>query len=169
MSAFEDLQYAEVEAPAVLALQVQRRSTMDPASISRSIGDGFSQLQRVLTEQTLTPAGPPRTVYTSHAKEEIGFSVAIPILAAPASIPADSGVTVGTLEGGRTMRFTHRGPYPNLKTTYGRITEFLKEKGLMETEADWAKYMPMWEEYLNDPHMTPEAELLTHIYLPLSQ
>lgn len=47
----------------------------------------------------------------------------------------------------------------------GRITEFLKEKGLLETEVDWAKFMPMWEKYLNDPHTTPEAELLTHIYL----
>ena len=36
----------------------------------------------------------------------------------------------------------------------------------MRSEADWAKYMPMWEEYMNDPERTPAAELLTHIYLP---
>ena len=51
--------------------------------------------------------------------------------------------------------------------TYGRITEFLKEKGLLKSEADWARYMPMWEEYRNDPTTTPEAELVTYIYLPV--
>jgi hypothetical protein len=27
--------------------------------------------------------------------------------------------------------------------------------------------MPMWEEYPNDPHTTPEADLLTYIFLPM--
>jgi len=52
--------------------------------------------------------------------------------------------------------------------TYGRITEFCKSKGLMQTEADWARYMPMWEEYLNDPQTTPADQLVTYIYLPVS-
>jgi effector-binding domain-containing protein len=38
----------------------------------------------------------------------------------------------------------------------------------MNSEADWTRYMPMWEEYLNDPHTTSEAELVTHIYLPVA-
>jgi hypothetical protein len=46
------------------------------------------------------------------------------------------------------------------------ITEFLKAKGLIKTDAEWSKYMPMWEEYLNDPQTTPPEKLLTHIYLP---
>ena len=45
----------------------------------------------------------------------------------------------------------------------------MRGKGLMESEADWMKYMPMWEEYLNDPATTPEAELVTHIYLPIAR
>ena len=56
----------------------------------------------------------------------------------------------------------------SLAATYGQITEFLKAKGLMQSEADWARYMPMWEEYLNDPQTTPGAELMTYIYLPAS-
>jgi len=38
----------------------------------------------------------------------------------------------------------------------------------MQSEADWARYTPMWEEYRNDPETTPEAELLTYIYLPVT-
>ena len=52
--------------------------------------------------------------------------------------------------------------------TYNRITALLKEKGLMESEADGSRYMPMWEEYINDPGTTPAADLVTYIYLPVS-
>ena len=45
--------------------------------------------------------------------------------------------------------------------TYGQVTQFMQSQGLLTSEADWARYMPMWEEYLNDPQTTPEADLLT--------
>ncbi len=51
----------------------------------------------------------------------------------------------------------------------GKYAWIAKAKGLMQCEADWARYMPMWEEYLNDPQTTPEAELMTYIYLPVPQ
>ncbi len=37
----------------------------------------------------------------------------------------------------------------------------------MQREGDWAKYTPMWEEHLNGPQTTPDAELLICIYLPV--
>lgn len=43
----------------------------------------------------------------------------------------------------------------------------MQAKGLMESEADWVRYMPMWEAYRNDPETTAEAALLTDIYLPV--
>jgi DNA gyrase inhibitor GyrI len=52
--------------------------------------------------------------------------------------------------------------------TYNRITECMQAKGMLASEADWARYMPMWEECLNDPQVTPEADILTYIYVPLS-
>jgi len=50
--------------------------------------------------------------------------------------------------------------------TYNRIGHWLTAKGLMSSEADWAKFSPMWEEYLTDPQTTPPSELRTYIYLP---
>ena len=88
-------------------------------------------------------------------------------LLAPRADDTGEAGFVDTLAGGKTLRFTHRGPYAGLMGTYGQITQFMLAKGRMESEADWARYMPMWEEYLNDPETTPEEELLTHIYLPV--
>ncbi len=168
MPAFDDLGFTEIHVETVLAAQIPGQSPMDPAAISKNIGAGFCQLQGFLTSHKLTPAGPPRTIYTSYGKEEIKFILAVPVLAAPEpTSDGDGPISVGTLQGCKAMRFTHKGPYPNLMMTYGRITEFMKEKGLLGSEADWAKYIPMWEEYLNDPRSTPEENLLTHIYLPL--
>lgn len=115
----------------------------------------------------LVPAGAPRAIYTACSPEGMDFTVALPIAAPPADSPAGAPVTIATLPGAKALRFTHRGPYQELMTTYNRIGQYLQTKGLMRSEADWARYMPMWEEYLNDPQTTPEADLLTHIFLPL--
>ncbi|MCU0915783.1 MAG: GyrI-like domain-containing protein [Planctomycetes bacterium] len=167
MSQFDALEFAEVEVPPVLAAQIPGTCGPDPAAIGRAMRTTFEQLGAFLPQHALVPSGPPRSIYTSYDPDGVKFVVAMPV-AAPAPIPIEGGAgSVEFLPGAKTLRFTHRGPYPNLMMTYGRITEFLKSKGLMKTEADWARYMPMWEEYLNDPHTTPEAELVTYIYLPV--
>jgi DNA gyrase inhibitor GyrI len=92
----------------------------------------------------------------------------LPVVSPPSQPTAEDAGRVGTVKGGKAMRFTHRGPYAGLMGTYGRIIEFLKARDLMQSEDDWMRYMPMWEEYLNDPQTTPETDLLTYIYLPVT-
>ena len=167
MPTFDALEFAEVEVPAVLAAQMPGESTPDPAAISGAMHGAFEKLGAFLQQHKLRPSGPPRAIYTSYGPQGIGFVVAMPIAARPAAAIKDGPGFVESIPAGKAMRFTHRGPYADLMKTYGRVTEFLKAKGLMKSEADWARYMPMWEEYLNDPHTTPEAKLVTYIYLPV--
>jgi len=166
MSSFDALEFVEVEIPPTLAAQMPGQCGPDPSAIAGAIGAAFEKLMGLVQQHKLVPAGPPRTIYTSYGPQGIEFVVAMPI-AAPPSKPIKGGPGfVQNIPGAKALRFTHHGPYANLMKTYGQITEFLKARGLMKTEADWAKYMPMWEEYLNDPQTTPEAKLLTYIYLP---
>ena len=167
MSQFDVLEFAEVDIPAILAAQVPGVSGPDPAAIAGAMRTAFNELTGFVRQHKLTPAGPPRAIYTAYGPQGVRFIVAMPIVR-PQAIPRTIGPGfIKQLAGGRAMRFTHRGPYADLRKTYGLITEFLKAKGLMETDADWARYMPMWEEYLNDPQTTPPAELRTYIYLPI--
>ena len=167
MSQFDALEFTEIQVPAILAAQMPGECGPDPAAIAGAIGAAFEKLMDFERQHKLAPAGPPRTIYTSYGPQGMEFIVAIPIAAPPAK-PIKAGLgSVQSIPGTKALRFTHRGPYANLMATYGQITEFLKAKGLMQTEADWARYMPMWEEYLNDPQTTPEAELMTYIYLPV--
>ena len=165
MSEFDHLEFTEIEVAPVLALQVRGECGSDPSTIGPAIQAAFEKLGQLLEKHALPPAGPPRSIYTAHGPEGTKFIVAMPIASHPAE-PIEGGArSIGALAGGKTLRFTHRGPYAGLMATYGQITALMLAKGLMESEADWATYMPMWEEYLNDPETTPEAELLTHIYL----
>lgn len=167
MSEFDALEFTEVETAPVLAAQMPGQCGPDPAVISAAIRTAFDELMGFVRQYKLSPAGPPRTIYTAHGPQGVRFAVAIPIAARPTATRVMGPGFVKPLPGGRAMRFTHRGPYANLGKTYGLITDFLKSRGLMKTDADWARYMPMWEEYLNDPHTTTDAELLTYIYLPV--
>lgn len=168
MAECDDLEFTEVEVAPVLAAQIAGKCGADPASIAAAMGEVFGALMGLVQRHKLAPAGPPRAIYRSYGAEGVEFTVALPLAGPPAEPIAYGSGSVETLPGAKAVRFTHRGSYQHLAATYGRITECLKAKGLMQTEADWARYMPMWEEYLNDPQTTPEDDLVTYIYLPVA-
>ena len=164
MDIFDAIQPTDVTVPEALAIQISSSVGSNPAEIGAAMGAAFETLMAYLGQHGLQCIGAPRCVYTSYGPEGTTFSTAMPVAAAPENA-GDGPVIVAPLPSGKALRFTHTGPYPQLMGTYNSITEYLREKGLLVTDADWAKYMPMWEEYVNDPDTVPEAELITHIYL----
>ena len=165
MSDTSEIRPKEVEVQPTLALQIAGESGSDPQEISKAMGQAFGELQRVSQAHAVQFTGPPRAIYTAYSPEAVKFTVVMPIAAEVSGI-GQGPVTVAEVPGGKALRFVHKGPYPKLMETYGKITEWMTANGMLETEADWAKYMPMWEEYLNDPDSTPADELITHIYVP---
>ncbi len=161
-----DIEFAEVEVAPALAVQVRGECAPDPPSIKAAMNSGFAAVMEYIGRHQLTPNGQPRAIYTAYGPKGVSFVLAMPVAAAPGNAGDDATATVETLAGIKTYRFTHHGPYENLAQTYGQITAFLKSKGWIQTEADWARYMPMWEEYMNPPETTPPEQLLTYIYLP---
>ncbi|MBI4904631.1 MAG: GyrI-like domain-containing protein [Acidobacteria bacterium] len=162
-----NLEFAEVQVAPILAARLPSQSGPDPASIGAAMHTAFESLMGFVLRHNLMVIGQPRAIYTAYGAE-VAFTVAIPVAAGPETAVGDSSIRVEELPATKAYRFTHHGPYPELAQTYGHITEFMKEKGCMESEADWIRYMPMWEEYLNDPETTPPAELRTYIYLPVA-
>jgi effector-binding domain-containing protein len=167
MSEPESIEATRIDSASMASVQLDCRCGPDPATISEAMGRAFETLGRFMGANGLAPGGPPRAIYNAYSPEGVDVTVAFPIRTPAAPIPAGGDVRVALLPGGRTLRFTHTGPYRDLAATYGRITRYLIEAGLMENEEGWAQFMPMWEEYVNDPQTTAEAELVTHIHLPL--
>ncbi|MGE5293562.1 MAG: GyrI-like domain-containing protein [Solirubrobacterales bacterium] len=167
MSQFDTLEFAEVDVPRILAAQMSGAVGPNPVAIAGAIRSAFDELTGFVRQHKLSPSGPPRVIYTAHGPQGVRFTVAMPIPAPPVATRMIGPCFVKPIPAARAMRFTHHGPYAELSKTYALITEFLKAKGLIKTDADWARYMPMWEEFLNDPQTTPPEKLVTHIYLPV--
>lgn len=161
-----NLGFAELHVAPALAVQWKGRSAPDGPSIMAAMEKGFHTLMRFVESHGLKTNGQPRTIYTEYGAAGVSFTLAVPVAAGEGHDVEEPDVIVDTLPGGAAYRFTHAGPYPKLAETYGQITEFMIGRGLMQSEADWARYAPMWEEYINDPDQTPPDELITYIYLP---
>ena len=165
MTMTTQLENMEVSVPVTLVAQIEGLKTK-PEHLGAEIGQAFGRLFGAIGQAGSRPIGPPRAIYTSWGLNEVCFTVAAPIDRAPAT-PLKDGVTSAQLPGLVALRFVHHGPYRDIKATYDRIEAWLRERGGIRTPADWAKYCPMWEEYMNDPATTPESELVTRIYLTL--
>jgi effector-binding domain-containing protein len=165
MSAVQ-LESMEVEVDPTFAVVMRQSCAADPVAIKAAMGSTFGALGAWIGAHNITPAGPPRAIYTAFDATGISFTVAFPV-GAPLPIAEAGPITVEKLPGGRALRFVHRGPYDAIRATYDQIEAWLRERGAMKSSADWAKYSPMWEEFMNDPGTTPSADLVTRIYLPL--
>ena len=163
-----DLTPEEVTYDAVLAVQASETSGMAPAEMGKAFERAFGRIGEYIQTSGAHPLGPPRAIYTGYTPTEIEFTVAIPLASGGEGGNPDGSVVVDELAGGKAIRFVHTGPYEKLRETYGEITTWMIGQGMMESEADWVKYSPMWEEYVNDPTDTPAEELKTRIYVPVS-
>jgi effector-binding domain-containing protein len=162
-----DMEPMEVNVPSTRVVQVDIGSGSEPEAIRDAMLDGFGRIAVYAASHGLELTGPPRSVYTAHGPDETRFTLAFPVAADTPDPGTVGGVSVGELKGGNMLRFQHEGPYDELIETYGRITRWMVANGHMESDADWVKYTPMWEEYVNDPDSTPPEELLTYIYVPV--
>ena len=162
-----NLESMEVTLPTTLVAECRATSTADSSAISAAVGTAFQKIQAFQQANGITAGGPPRVVYTEWSPTGVHFTAAIPIAAAPPNVMYSADVSIATLPETQALRFLHRGPYRDIRTTYGRIEAWLRARGGIKTPSDWARYSPMWEEYMSDPATTPESELLTRIYLTL--
>jgi effector-binding domain-containing protein len=84
-----------------------------------------------------------------------GFALAGP----PVDLPA--GLAYEQFNGGKYVKFILTGPYSDLPAASGAAWNAVTEKKLVVRD-DFAI-----ENYLNDPRVTPEDQLITHIMIPV--
>lgn len=124
-----------------------------------TIVDGFKTVNSFLQKQNITPAGPPLTIYTATDDTGFSFQAAVPVNDVPKD-PPKGDIAVGKSPAGKALKFTHRGSYDSMDTTYEAITNFLDEKQLDAKDL-------FIEEYRTDPINTPEDKLVIDVYVPI--
>lgn len=126
--------------------------------------EGFDRLKEALKtvfaavgQRGLKAAGPPLVVYLRADDTGFDFEAGVPLETAPAGRDGPEP-RVRDVPAGRALRFSHRGSFDNMDSTYEALTNHLDEKRLEVKDM----YM---EEYLTDPLATPDDQLQVTIYV----
>ena len=143
-------------------LYITRAATMAPQDIAAVMQEAFGAIGAFIARTQVRPVGPPLAIYrdwdetTQKMQIDLGFPVAPGDTAR-----ADGEVKVGETPRGAALMAVHKGSYATLRDTYRAIEDHIRQARL--------PMPPMaWEVYVGDPASTPEEELLTEIYMPLT-
>jgi len=124
-----------------------------------TIVDNLKKVYAFLEKEKIKPSGPPMTIYTSTDDKGFEFDAAVPVAAAPAS-PPTGDIKVGKSPSGKALKYTHRGSYDEMDSTYEAITNQLDDKGLEAKDV-------FVEVYRTDPRTTPADKLEIEVYVPI--
>lgn len=157
---FADLTIESVTVEPITVAFVSGSSAKEPQAIGAAIGGAYASVQKFMTVQRLKQAAPPITINTRWDDTGYGFDAAIPVDQAPAAMPAASPVKIKQTYGGKALKVVHRGAYHNMEKTYEKLFAYAAAHG-------YEAAGPSWDQYVTDPGKTAEADLITHIYLPV--
>lgn len=152
-----DAQVIEVE-PMTVAYKTMR-TTAGHEAIGNAYKEGFDAVWAFMQANGLTPAGMPLGINTSATEEEFVFDAAMPVSGEVENVP-DGPVKIGQTYGGKALRVVHTGPYAGLEHTYQKIHAYMAAHRLEKNGRSW-------EHFVTDPGEVAEAELVTHIYVPV--
>jgi len=147
----------DVTLPARTVIGLKGRGTWDAAF--DTLSDAFKSLNQYLEKQGIKPNGPAMTIYTETDDRGFSFEAVLPVAEAPAN-PPTGDIAVSQAPTGRALKFTHRGSYDSMDSTYEAITNHLDEKQLD------AKDMFI-EEYTADPATMKPDSIVVTIYVPV--
>ncbi|MEW5975602.1 MAG: GyrI-like domain-containing protein [Acidobacteriota bacterium] len=158
---FSGLAVEQVEVVPHSIAYLSASSIKEPKEIAMAIGKAFAEIEKVLQAHKLSHVAPPMTITTRWDDSGYGFDAAIPVDRIPRN-PGTAHGSVGfrTTYSGKALRAIHKGPYQNLTASYDQLFAFAAASGIESNGRSW-------NQYISDPAKTPEAELVTHIYLPV--
>src|SRR5215207_2324403 len=151
---------AEVTLPGKPAAVISGTSGSDEGFAT--IRNALRKVEEELRKAGIAAAGRPVAVFQHfNADGSFNYDAMIPIERAPqARTLLTNEIRFGTTPAGRALRFTHKGSYEDVETTYDMIEVYLEAKGIVVAD-------PIIEEFVNDPRDASDAELELNIFVQL--
>ncbi len=152
--------YEIIESTPRTYLYVERSSSMDPADISRAMGEAFHAVAAFMQQNGIAFTGPALSAYYTFSPEKLDFRSGFFVA------DDDAGKAAGDIKAditpaGRVLFLTHVGPYAGLRQTYADMMTWMEEQKLEHGA-------PTWEVYVDDPDSTPAEKLRTEIFVTLA-
>ena len=146
---------------------VSGSSTTDSDAIAKALGAAYGQVGVFMAASGLKQAGAPIAVTRrwDYQAKVYDFDAGIPLDRDDAQAPPTvngkpNPVKIAQTYAGATLKVEHRGSYKEMGKTYDLIDAFKTAYALQDNGLSW-------EQYVSDPGKTPEAQLLTDIYVPV--
>lgn len=148
-----------LEVQPVEILYIETGSRQDPGDIANALAAAYQQIMAFINEHGLETAAQPMAITRAWDQQGYAFDAAIPVRVG--GVVPEGEVRAGFSPSGRAVRVIHRGAYDRMMPTYEKLTAYMAAHGLREGKISW-------EQYISDPGVTPEDELVTHIYFLLA-
>ena len=137
-------------------------SRPNATAISEAMGEAYFDILGFMDRHGLAEAGPPLSISRRFSGSEFVFDAAIPVRGVSEDTPrAEGGIRLGKTWGGPVVRGHHIGSYGKLAETHEKIAAWLAVHGI-DRAGD------AWEAYVSDPTRTPEEQLVTDVYYPIT-
>lgn len=158
---FAGLEVQEAQVAPVTVAFITATSARDEQAIASAVGGAFRQVTLFMSARGLKQAAAPITINTRWDDAGYEFDAAIPVDRAPQrEVPAASAVKIKETYAGKALKVVHIGAYRDMPANYDRLTAYMAAAG-------YDPAGPPWDEYVTDPANTPEADLVTNIYMPV--
>jgi hypothetical protein len=141
-------------------LEVAGLRAESSTAVETRLREAFAAIGQVMAEHELTATGPPLAFTVCEAEQRCRHRAAVPVAPPVTRPPLMPPVRWGQLPDGMAVRLVHRGDPAELPRSYARLDAWMAAHGLRGTGLTW-------EEYVDDPRETPQAQLQTRIYAQL--
>jgi effector-binding domain-containing protein len=153
-------EYEITQTSAQPMLYLSRRTGMAPADVSRVMQECFARIGGHIERKSITPAGPPLSIYHDWDGKEMTVDVGFPVAEAEL-FKSEGELKAGHTPAHKALKAVHQGPYDDLRKTYGEMEAHFREESLPVPDLSW-------EVYVSDPDTTAPEDLLTEIYMPVN-
>jgi len=131
------------------------------SDMAESMGAAFPEVYKAVSDTDAQINGMPFSIYNNMdlVKKTCMYTAAIPVAS---SVSVGHGVQCNDRPACKALKVVHTGPYRHLGNGWSTGMSDMRH-----TKMKIDKSNPPFELYVNDPENTPEAELVTEIYMPI--
>ncbi len=142
-------------------IYMANKADFDGDLISNALAESYGAMIAFMAEKEINFAGAPLAITTGGSPEEgfWAFEAALPV-DIPVEVKTDNAIQFKLSYSGRAVKVVHTGAYMDMANSYEKAQSYIVNNQL-EINGN------PWEQYVSDPSVTPESELITHVYFPI--
>ena len=154
--------YSEIEivnTSAQFVYAIESKTSLNHEEITESIEMAFGKVMGFLATNKIKQSGSPKIITLTNTNNHYQFLAAIPVNNNDLVNEA-SEIKALSMYTGKAIKMTHKGSYRDFKGSYDLIYAYMAQNNLLQNGNPW-------EDFVTDPGVVEESNLITHIFQPI--